>query len=108
MDITCLCVAIMYDPIFAFLSIPLVVAHDSNQTRTTILVVAALAALYSYTSPTRNYLAPVDMVAGQENAETGQRCLMFSFRIALVLSVLMLIAGMNKGKTTISLQRMLE
>lgn len=108
MDVAALGVTILYDPVFAFLSVPLLAAHQSNQIRTTILVTAALSALYSYRLPTRTHLAPMDMVLGQEKAEMAGRCLMLGFRVALVLSVLMVFAGINNGKTTYTLSGMLK
>ena len=108
MDIAALGVAIFYDPVFAFLSVPLLAAHESTQLRTTILVVAALAALYSYAADTRSHLAPVDLLLGQDKAATGHKCLMLGMRVALVLSILMLVAGFNRGRTTYRLGDMLD
>ena len=108
MDIAALGVAILYDPVFAFISVPLIVAHQSNQIRTTVLVVAALAALYSYRAEDRSHMAPVDLMIGQDKAEMGQKCLMLGMRVALVMSILMLFAGFNAGPTTYRLSDMLD
>ena len=97
MDLVALGVALLYDPVFAFLCVPLFAAHPSNQARTTILIAAALAALYSYRSSDRSRVVPADMALGQTRAETGGRCLMVALRIVLVLSILMYLAGVNPG-----------
>ena len=108
MDIAALGVAILYDPVFAFLSVPLLVAHQSNQIRPTVLVVAALAALYSYRAEDRSHMAPIDLMVGQDKADMGQKCLMMGLRGALVMSILMLFAGFNAGPTTYRLSDMLD
>lgn len=108
MDIAALGVAILYDPVFAFLSVPLLVAHRSNQIRTTILVVAALAALYSYRAEDRSHMAPMDLMIGQDKADMGHKCLMMGMRVALVMSIFMVFGGFNAGPTTYRLSDMLD
>lgn len=100
-------VAILFDPVFAFLCLPLLSAHQSNQVRTTILIAAALAALYSYRLPSRTHLAPIDLLLGQEHAEKAEKCFMLGFRVALVLSALMIFAGVNAGRRSHTLAGML-
>ena len=97
MDIAALGVTLLYDPVFAFLCVPLFAAHPGNQARTTILIAAALAALYSYRSSDRARVVPADMAIGQSRAEVGARSLLLALRVVLVLSVLMYVAGINAG-----------
>ena len=108
MDIAALGVAVLYDPVFAFLSVPLLVAHRSNQVRTTILIAAAVAALYSYRAEDRSHVAPIDLMVGQDKADTGQKCLLVGLWVGLVLSILLLFAGFNMGPTTYRLSDMLD
>lgn len=97
MDVVALGVSILFDPVFAFLSVPLLLAHPSNQMRTTILIAAALAAVYAYRSPDRAGLAPADMLLGPTHAGLGARCFMLALRVVLVLSAVLCIAGFNAG-----------
>lgn len=108
MDALALCVTALFDSTFAVLSIPLIAGSRSNQVRTTILIAAALASLYTYRN-NKSQLPLIDFILVDEKyKDLVHKSIMMTLRIVFIVSAVLAISGYNMGPRTMDISKMLS